>query len=86
MRKVKTAISIDDRLLEATVDIAQELDIPRSQVVSLALEDFIRRYRNKQLLEQINDAYSDSPNSDESGTMEIIDSYRRKSGEHEEWK
>jgi len=86
MPKVKTAISIDNSLLEETGNIAQELDIPRSQVVSLALEDFIRRYRNKQLLAQINDAYADAPDSDEAGTMEIIRSHRKKLGEHDEWK
>ncbi len=86
MPKVKTAISIDDGLLEETGHIAQELDIPRSKLVSLALEEYIRRYRNKQLFDQINDAYSDPLDSDESGTMEIIRSHRRKSGEHEEWK
>ncbi len=86
MAKVKSAISIDDNLLEETGNIAQELDIPRSQVVSLALEDFIRRYRNKQILAQINEAYSDSPDSDEIGTMEVIRSHQGISGEHEEWK
>lgn len=86
MPKVKTAISIEDSLLDETGAIAQELDIPRSQVVSLALEDYIRRYRNKQLLAQINEAYADAPDSDEIGTMEIIRSHQRKTGEHEEWK
>jgi len=73
-------------LLEETGNIAQELDIPRSQVVSLALVDYIRRYRNKQLLAQINDAYSASPDEDEIGTMEVIRSHQRKPGEHEEWR
>ena len=86
MPKVKTAISIDDSLLEETGNIAQELDIPRSQVVSLALEDYIRRHKNKQLLAQINDVYSDLPDADEIGTMDVIRSLRRKLGEHEEWK
>ena len=86
MPKVKTAISIDNSLLEATGKIAQELDIPRSQVVSLALEDYIRRHKNKQLLAQINAAYSDLPDADEIGTMDVIRSLRRKLGKHEEWK
>jgi metal-responsive CopG/Arc/MetJ family transcriptional regulator len=86
MPKVKTAISIDEDLLEETNDIAQELDIPRSQVVSQAIEDYIQRYRNKQLLAQINEAYSDSPDPDELGTLEIMRSHQRKLGEHDEWK
>lgn len=86
MPKIKTAISINDDLFEQTDTIAQELDIPRSQVVALALEDYIRRYRNKQLLAQINDAYADELDAEDTGTLEIIRSHQRKLGEHEEWK
>jgi metal-responsive CopG/Arc/MetJ family transcriptional regulator len=86
MPKVKTAISIDGDLLEETVNLAQEMDVPRSQVVSLALEEYIRRYRNKQLLAQINEAYSDGSDSEDIGTLEIIRSHQRKLGEREEWK
>ena len=86
MPKIKTAISIDDTLYEETVTIAQELDIPRSQVIALALEDYIRHYRNKQLLAQINAAYADGPDAEDAGTLEIIRSHQRRPGEHEEWK
>ncbi len=81
-----TAISIDEDLLEKTARIAEELDIPRSQVVSMALEEYVQRYRNKQLLDQINEVYVDAPGEDETGTMEIIRSHRREHGNHEEWK
>ena len=86
MPKVKTAISIDDFLLAETVNLAQELDIPKSQVVSLALEEYIRHHRNKQLLSQLNEAYSDAPDSEDKSNLEIIRSHRRKLGEHDEWK
>ena len=86
MTKSKTAISIDEELLKEAGNIAHELEIPRSQVVSLALTEYIRRYRNKQLLEQINEAYSDAPDSDEAGTMKIIRSHQRNLGEPDEWK
>jgi|WetSurMetagenome_2_1015567.scaffolds.fasta_scaffold1323423_1 metal-responsive CopG/Arc/MetJ family transcriptional regulator len=86
MRKVKTAISIDDHLLTETAKIAEELAIPRSQVVSLALEDYINRYRNRQLLEQINEAYADAPDADETGTRDIIRAQQRKLRGRGEWK
>jgi metal-responsive CopG/Arc/MetJ family transcriptional regulator len=86
MSKSKTAISIDDNLLEETNQIAQELDIPRSQLFSIAMEDYIRRYRNKRLLAQINEAYSDAPDSEDKASQAIIRSHRRKLGEHDEWK
>ena len=86
MPKVKTAVSIEAELLEETDSIAEGLDIPRSRLVALALEDYIRRFRNKQLLHRINDAYRDGPDEDESGTIEIMRSHRRKAAGSEEWK
>ena len=86
MPKVKTAISIDGDLFEETDTLAQELELPRSQVIALALEDYIRRYRNKKLLAQINAAYADAPDIEDAGTLDIIRSHHRKPGEHEEWK
>jgi metal-responsive CopG/Arc/MetJ family transcriptional regulator len=83
---VKTAISIEYNLLEETGNIAQELAIPRSQFVSLALEEYIRRYKNKQLLAQINAAYAAPPDEDETGTLKVIQSHLRKSGAHKAWK
>ena len=86
MRKIKTAISIDDELIGEADTLAQELDIPRSRVVALALEEYIRRYRNRQLLTQINEAYEDEPDAEDTANLEIIRSHRRKSGAHDEWK
>lgn len=86
MPKVKTAISIDVELLEETDSIAEGMDIPRSRLVALALEDYIRRFRNKQLLHRINDAYRDELDADEAGTNEIIRSHRRKPGGIEGWR
>jgi hypothetical protein len=86
MPKVKTAISIDDSLLAEAVSLAQELDIPKSQVISLALENFIRYHRNKRLLTQINEAYSDGPDAEDRSILDIIRSHRGKLEEHDEWK
>jgi metal-responsive CopG/Arc/MetJ family transcriptional regulator len=86
MSHVRTGISLQDVLLKEADTIAQELDIPRSQMFSLALQEFIRRYRNRKLLEQINDAYSTSPEPNEIENMEIIHSHRRKIGRSDGWK
>ena len=86
MPKVKTAISIDETLLAETVHLAHELDIPKSQVVALALEDFIQRHRNRQLLAQINEAYAGEPDPEDQSNLAIMRSHRRKLGAREEWK
>jgi metal-responsive CopG/Arc/MetJ family transcriptional regulator len=80
MTQIRTGISLKGYLLKETDTIAQELDIPRSQIVSLALAEFIGRYRNKKLLEQINEAYATLPEPDEIENMAIIRSHQIKLG------
>jgi metal-responsive CopG/Arc/MetJ family transcriptional regulator len=58
---IKTAISLQKSLFEQVEALAQELKVSRSRLFVLALEDFIQRHHNQQLLEQINRAYEDLP-------------------------
>ncbi len=65
MTSIKTAISIREPLFEQVEALASELNISRSRVFVLAVEEFIQRYRNRQLLAAINKAYDDLPTSAE---------------------
>ena len=59
MSTVKTAISLRESLFEQVDALAQELDIPRSHVFALAVEEFLQRYENRKLLEAIDEVYDD---------------------------
>jgi len=65
MATIKTAISIREPLFEQVESLANELNISRSRVFVLAVEEFVQRYNNRQLLDDINRAYDDLPNRDE---------------------
>ena len=65
MTSVKIAISVQEALFEQAEKIANEMKISRSRLFNLALEDFVLRYRNRELLEQINEAYADLPDPQE---------------------
>lgn len=84
--KSKTAISLDNRLLKETDSIAQELSVSRSQVVSSALDEYVKRYRSQQILAQLNAAYADGTDEDDQQTMQIIKSHTKKLGDAYEWK
>lgn len=56
MANVKTAISFQKSLLEKAEALAREMKVSRSRLLALALEDFIQRYQNRRLLEQIDTA------------------------------
>jgi len=59
---VKTAISLDTNLLKEADQTARALGLSRSRLFSLALEDYLRQRRQQQILEQLNQTYSDHPN------------------------
>jgi len=61
MESVKTAISIQKPLFEQAEDLARRMQVSRSRLFALALEDYIRRQQNRELLAQINAAYADGP-------------------------
>ena len=65
MANVKTAISLQRPLFEQVDALAQELQISRSRLFVLAVEAFLQRYQNRQLLEAINEAYDDLPDAEE---------------------
>ncbi len=83
MTAIKTAISIQRPLFEQAQELALELKIPRSQVFVLALQDYIRRYQNRQLLARINAAYADGPTAEEQAVHEHMRRLQRQMVEGE---
>jgi metal-responsive CopG/Arc/MetJ family transcriptional regulator len=65
MQSVKTAISIQESLLEQAETLARKMKVSRSRLFVLALEDYIHRQQNRELLAQINAAYADEPDPSE---------------------
>jgi len=59
MTSIKTAVSIQKDLFDQAEILAHEMNVSRSRLFVLALEDFIRRYQNQRLLREINAAYED---------------------------
>lgn len=81
MTTIKTAISIEEALFERVERIAHEMEVSRSRLFVLAMEDFIRRRDYLKLQEAINDAYSDGPDENE---LAVRRAMRRKHREHME--
>lgn len=62
---VKTGISLPRALFDRAEELAQKMNVTRSRLFSLALEDYVRRQRNAELLAQINAACSDGLDDEE---------------------
>ena len=65
MATVKTAISIRKSLFDQANNLAEELQVSRSQLFVLAVEEFIERRQNRKILETLNKVYSDTSDLDE---------------------
>jgi metal-responsive CopG/Arc/MetJ family transcriptional regulator len=62
---MKTAISIATPLLEETDRTARRLGLSRSRLVSLALADYLRQRRNREIVEQLNHVYGEPRDAEE---------------------
>lgn len=65
MKAIKTAISIEKDLFDQAEKMAQSMKVSRSRLFVIALQDFIAHQKNRDLLAQINAAYSDEPDTAE---------------------
>jgi metal-responsive CopG/Arc/MetJ family transcriptional regulator len=70
MAHVKTAISLDKDLFAQLESLAEEMKVSRSQLLGLALEDFLQRRHNQLLLEQLNAAYDEAPDPTEQALLQ----------------
>ncbi len=66
---MKTAISLNGELLKEADQTARALGLSRSRLFSLALENYLRNRRQEQLLDQLNQAYSNDTNPTETPNL-----------------
>ena len=85
MANVKTAISLQQSLFDRVDALARELTISRSRLFTIAVEEFIQRYENQKLLEALNVAYDDSPDSEEQVLLHEMRSNQRQIVQEDQW-
>ncbi|OQY98284.1 MAG: hypothetical protein B6D41_02560 [Chloroflexi bacterium UTCFX4] len=61
MENVKTAISLQKSLFDQAEELARELNVSRSRLFVMALENYLDEYQNKRLFDKINQAIQDAP-------------------------
>jgi mRNA interferase MazF len=62
---IKTAVSIKKTLLDQAEILAQQLNISRSHLFGIAIENFIKNYQSQALLDEINQTIEDQPDLNE---------------------
>ena len=62
---MKTAISVDDTLMQEADAAARDLGISRSGLIANALREYLRKRRQGRISEQLNQAYANEPSPEE---------------------
>ena len=82
---IKTAISMQEELFKEVNKLAGELQVSRSRLFVMAVQEFIEKKKSHNLLSQINNAFNDHPDSEE---IKIQSKMRKKQAqklEKESW-
>lgn len=82
---IKTAISMQEELFKEVNKLAGELQVSRSRLFVMAVQEFIEKKKSYNLLSQINNAFNDHPDSEE---IKIQSKMRKKQAqklEKESW-
>ncbi len=82
---VKTAISMQEELFKEVNKLAGELHVSRSRLFVMAVQDFIKKKESQNLLSQINNAFSDHPDSEEINIQSKMREKQSKKLEREPW-
>jgi hypothetical protein len=62
---MKTAISVEDSLMEQADKAARDLGLSRSALIAEALRDYLRDRERIRVTHQLNQAYADDPDPEE---------------------
>jgi len=85
MSGIKTAISLDEHLFNEVKETARDLNTSRSRIIRLALLEFMERRKNKQLFDQLNEAYKDEPTEEERNIARSMRDVQQRITEQEPW-
>jgi metal-responsive CopG/Arc/MetJ family transcriptional regulator len=75
---MKTAISIDDGLLQQADQTARLMGLSRSRLFAVAVRDFLQRQQQEQMLVRLNEVYANAPDSSEKRVLKGIKSKFRR--------
>ena len=70
MSTIKTAVSIEEKLFHQAEELAEELQVSRSRLVSLALSAFIERYETQKIVAKLNEVYANGPTGEDEEWLE----------------
>lgn len=83
MVKISTNIEIQDSVYNDVCAVAEEMSLSQDELLVIAIEDYLQRRKNHQLLQSINDAYADGLDASEKVMLEQMRRHQQKLFEQE---
>lgn len=75
---VKTAISLDGELLREAQGVARRLKVSRSRLFATAMQEYLERRRNRELLKAVNAAHAGGEDAQEARLSRVRRALQRK--------
>jgi metal-responsive CopG/Arc/MetJ family transcriptional regulator len=82
---MKTAISIPDNLFDKVETMRKKHHLKRSQFITLAVRNYIKKIQNECILNTLNEVYSDNQNNDDDFINDMTDYSAKNILEKESW-
>jgi metal-responsive CopG/Arc/MetJ family transcriptional regulator len=82
---MKTAISVPNDLFTSVEKIADELHVSRSHIFSEAVRDYVKKWQNQKILEDINSVYAEAETDEERDVREKSKRYYVLQSKTEKW-
>ena len=76
MAHVKTAVSIEESLFREAEEWAGKLGISRSRLFAEAVQEYVRRRENEELLERLNEAHAGGLDEEEQAHLDRMWAYQ----------
>ena len=70
-------MSLEESLLKQADHLAHQMNVSRSRLFALAVEEFIQRRQNQALLESLNAVFEEPPDSEEQQRKQAMRQYHR---------
>ena len=85
MGSIKTAISLDENLLKHVDKLSEEMQISRSRLFTLAMNEYLKKQENQALLARLNQAYADGHSEEEGMLMQSMKDKHSRMIDQESW-
>lgn len=82
---VEIEIALDDEFVAQVDALAQELRIPHTVVITLAVAEFAKLSKQQRMIAAINAAYANFPDEEEAATLRAMQLYQARLAADDPW-